>query len=112
MREDNNNNNNRKKSNMKKKTKKKKARQIKKIAKDVANMYEDMNREERGTVYMFHNTVLNTMLFVNARDADEASMIFDSCGFARRSDWKIFLEMGQQPTDEPVDNDQKECRYH
>ena len=94
------------------KKKKKKARSIKNINKDVANMYKDMNREDKGTVYMFHNTVLNIMLFVNCKDAEEASLIFDSCGFARRSDWKIFLEMGQQPTDEPVDDNDKECRYH
>lgn len=112
MREDNNNNNNRKKSNMTKKTKKKKARSIKKIVKDVTNMYKDVDREYNGTVYMFHNIVLNTMLFVNAKDGDEAAAIFDSCGFARRSDWKIFLELGQQPTDGPVDEDYEECRYH
>ena len=106
------NKNNRKKSNMKKKTKKKRARSIKKIANDVSDLYKDMNREEVGTVYMFHNIVLNTMLFINAKDAEEASAIFDSCGFARRSDWKIFLEMGQQPTDGPVDEDKEECRYH
>tara|TARA_R110002012_G_scaffold243995_2_gene418701 strand:+ start:273 stop:560 length:288 start_codon:yes stop_codon:yes gene_type:complete len=94
------------------KKKKKKARSIKHINKDVANMYKDMNREDKGTVYMFHNTVLNIMLFVNCKDAEEASLIFDSCGFARRSDWKIFLEMGQQPTDGPVDDNDKECRYH
>ena len=97
---------------MRKKTRKKKERPIKKIAKDVSDLYKDMNREEIGTVYMFHNIVLNTMLFVNAQSAEEASTIFDSCGFARRSDWKIFLEMGQQPTDEPVDEDHEECRYH
>ena len=105
---------------MRKKTKKR-ARPITRIAKDVANMYEDMNREERGTVYMFHNTVLNTMLFTNASTADEASIIFDSCGFARRSDWKIFLEMGQQPTDDPAMEQEREqnfvppsnkCKHH
>ena len=50
---------------------------------------------------MFHNTVLNIMLFVNCKDGDEAADVFDSCGFARRSDWKIFLELGSQPTDGP-----------
>ena len=48
---------------------------------------------------MFHNIRHNTMLFVNAEDGEEAAAIFDSCGFARRSDWKIFLELGSQPTD-------------
>ena len=112
MREDNNNNNNRKKSNMTKKTKKKKAKSIKKIVKDVTNIYKDVDRDNKGVVYMFHNIVLNTMLFVNAEDGEEAAAIFDSCGFARRSDWKIFLELGQQPTDGPVDEDHEECRYH
>ena len=45
------------------------------------------------------------MLFVNFKDGDEAGAVFDSCGFARRSDWKIFLELGQQPTDGP-DNEE------
>ena len=40
---------------------------------------------------------LNIMLFVNCKDGDEAAAVFDSCGFARRSDWKIFLELGSQP---------------
>ena len=41
------------------------------------------------------------MLFVNCKDGDEAADVFDSCGFARRSDWKIFLGWSQQPTDGP-----------
>ena len=50
---------------------------------------------------MFHNIKNNTMLFLNAKNGDEAADVFDSCGFARRSDWKIFLELGSQPTDGP-----------
>ena len=69
--------------------------------KDTKVQYKDVDREYNGTVYMFHNTVLNIMLFVNAEDGEEAAAIFDSCGFARRSDWKIFLELGSQPTDGP-----------
>lgn len=83
----------------------KKTRKIKNIEKHISNMYKNVDREDKGTVYMFHNTVLNIMLFVNCKDGDEASMVFDSCGFARRSDWKIFLELGQQPTDGP-DNEE------
>ena len=79
---------------MRKKTKKRKARPIKHINKDVVKMYKDMDRENKGTVYMFHNTVLNIMLFVNCQDADEAAAVFDSCGFVNRDHWKIFLEMG------------------
>ena len=83
----------------------KKTKKIKSISKHIVNMYKDVDREDKGTVYMFHNTVLNIMLFVNCKDGDEASMVFDSCGFARRSDWKIFLELGQQPIDGP-DNEE------
>ena len=83
----------------------KKTKKIKNIEKHISNMYKNVDREDKGTVYMFHNTVLNIMLFVKCRDGDEASMVFDSCGFARRSDWKIFLELGQQPTDGP-DNEE------
>ncbi len=83
----------------------KKTKKIKSISKHIANMYKNVDREDKGTVYMFHNTMLNIMLFVNCKDGDEASMVFDSCGFARRSDWKIFLELGQQPTDGP-DNEE------
>jgi|TARA_X000001382_G_scaffold102382_1_gene77132 hypothetical protein len=102
---------------MRKKTKKRKARPIKHIRKDVVKMYKDMDRESKGTVYMFHNTVLNIMLFVNCKDADEAAAIFDSCGFINRDHWKIFLEMGQQPTDGPndeqnSDDTRKGCVYH
>ena len=85
--------------------KKRKIRKIKSIEKHITNMYKDVDRESKGTVYMFHNTVLNIMLFVNCKDGDEAGAVFDSCGFARRSDWKIFLELGQQPTDGP-DNEE------
>ena len=78
-----------------------KPRKLKNIKKHITNMYKDVDREYNGTVYMFHNIRHNTMLFVNAEDGEEAAAIFDSCGFARRSDWKIFLELGQQPTDDP-----------
>ena len=70
-------------------------------------MYRDVDRESKGTVYMFHNTVLNIMLFVNCKDGEEAAAVFDSCGFTRRSDWKIFLELGSQPTDGPTDHNEE-----
>lgn len=72
-----------------------------KIEKELEQAYRDTDRLDKGVVYMFHNTVLNIQLFVNCQDGDEAAAVFDSCGFARRSDWKIFLELGQQPTDGP-----------
>ena len=68
----------------------KKTRKIKSIEKHINNMYKDVDRESKGTVYVFHNIVLNINLFVNCKDGDEAAAVFDSCGFARRSDWKIF----------------------
>ena len=69
--------------------------------KDTKVQYKDIDRDNKGVVYMFHNIRHNTMLFVNAEDGEEAAAIFDSCRFARRSDWKIFLELGSQPTDGP-----------
>ena len=78
-----------------------KVKKIKNINKHITNMYKDVDRDNKGVVYMFHNIRHNTMLFVNAEDGEEAAAIFDSCGFARRSDWKIFLELGSQPTDGP-----------
>ena len=52
-------------------------------------------------VYVFHNIVTDIQLFVNAANGDQAMQIFDQCGFAPRSHWKIFLELDQQPTDGP-----------
>ena len=49
------------------------------------------------SVYIFHNTEFNINLFVNACGADEAMEIFDACGFLERSQWKIFLELANQP---------------
>ena len=69
----------------------KKTRKIKSIEKHINNMYKDVDRESKGIVYVFHNTVLNINLFVSCKDGDEAAAVFDSCGFARRSDWKIFF---------------------
>ena len=92
--------------------KKRKIRKIKSIEKHITNMYKDVDRESKGTVYMFHNTVLNIMLFVNCKDGEEAAAVFDSCGFARRSDWKIFLELGSQPTDGPTDHRDNEEVLH
>ena len=78
-----------------------KTKKIKDTRKKVVNMYEDADRDNKGIVYMFHNIKNNTMLFLNAKNGDEAADVFDSCGFARRSDWRIFLELGSQPTDGP-----------
>ena len=90
----------------------KKTKKIKSISKHISNMYKNVDREDKGTVYMFHNTMLNIMLFVNCKDGEEAAAVFDSCGFARRSDWKIFLELGSQPTDGPTDHRDNEEVLH
>ena len=58
--------------------------------KDTKMQYKDVDRDNNGTVYMFHNIRHNTMLFVNAENGNEAAAIFDSCGFARRTTGKYF----------------------
>ncbi len=57
----------------------------------------DTDTLENGNVYMFHNTKVNVNLFVNANGFDQAMDKFDLCCFGIRSDWKIFMECGQQP---------------
>ena len=66
--------------------------------------YKKKQRYNGKSVYIFQNIVTDVTLYVNAENADHACQIFDSCGFARRSDWKIFLELGQQPTDGPEES--------
>ena len=61
----------------------------------------DTDTLETGSVYMFHNTKVNVHLFVNANGFDDAMNKFDLCMFGYRSDWKIFMECGQQPIGEP-----------
>ena len=61
----------------------------------------DTDTLETGNVYMFHNTKVNVNLFVNANGFDDAMNKFDLCMFGYRSDWKIFMECGQQPIGEP-----------
>ena len=60
----------------------------------------DTDTLENGNVYMFHNTKVNVNLFVNANGYDDAMNKFDLCMFGYRSDWKIFMECGQQPIGE------------
>ena len=52
-----------------------------------------------GNVYMFHNTVFNINLFINAHDADQAMEKFDLCCFNHRENWKILMELGCQPAE-------------
>jgi hypothetical protein len=55
------------------------------------------DEERTNSVYMFHNIKNNIHLFINACDLEDAMFQFDLCNFSFRSDWKIFLETGQQP---------------
>ena len=50
-----------------------------------------------GNVYVFHNTKTGIDLFMNAPDADSASTMFDLCDFQKRADWKILVELSNQP---------------
>ena len=49
-------------------------------------------------VYVFHNTLFNFNLFVNAENADDAMEKFDQCCMAHREHWKVFVELKEQPS--------------
>ena len=66
----------------------------KKLAQDDAH-YED----EKNSVYVFHNTLFDFNMFINAADADEAMERFDQCCMAHREDWKIMVELSHQPSE-------------
>ena len=40
-------------------------------------------------------------VFINARGADDAMEKFDQCEFGKRANWKIMVELTQQPSDGP-----------
>ena len=50
-------------------------------------------------VYVFHNTLFNFNLFINAEDANEAMEKFDQCCMAHREHWKVFVELKEQPSE-------------
>jgi len=50
-------------------------------------------------VYVFHNTLFNFNLFVNAENADDAMEKFDQCCMAHREHWKVFIELKEQPSE-------------
>ena len=54
--------------------------------------------DDKNSVYMFHNQILDISLFTNADTFDQAMMKFDLCGFPDRDNWKIFLETACQPS--------------
>ena len=76
-------------TNRKKKTMTKK----KKAAQDA--YYE----EESNRVYVFNNVMFNFSMYINASTANEAMEKFDQCGFAHRDQWKIMVELKQQPSE-------------
>ena len=49
------------------------------------------------STYIFHNTRFGIDLFVNCLGADGAKEQFDQCEFDKRGDWKIMMEIGEQP---------------
>ena len=53
--------------------------------------------ELESAVYMFQNQKYGVSLFVNARGYADAKAQFDLCEFEHRTDWKIFVECGDQP---------------
>tara|TARA_R100000426_G_scaffold20304_1_gene17488 strand:- start:50 stop:244 length:195 start_codon:yes stop_codon:yes gene_type:complete len=59
--------------------------------------HENVEREELH-VYMFQNIKHNISLFVDAKSGNHACELFDKCDFPNRTDWKIFVELGSQPT--------------
>jgi len=50
-------------------------------------------------VYVFHNTLFNFNLFINAKNANDAMEKFDQCCMAHRKHWKVFVELKEQPSE-------------
>jgi len=71
----------------------------KSICRDEITKKEDLMEPIGNRVYVFHNTLFNFNLFINAEDADEAMEKFDMCGMMHREQWKIFIELKEQPTE-------------
>ena len=49
------------------------------------------------SVYLFQNTKHNINTFVDAESYNDAMIKFDLCEFKNRTEWKIFVECGDQP---------------
>ena len=56
-------------------------------------------KADHDNVYVFHNTMFDFNIYINARGADNAMEKFDQCCFERRGDWKIMVELTNQPSD-------------
>ena len=50
-------------------------------------------------VYVFHNTLFNFNLFINAENANDAMEKFDQCCMAHREHWKVFVELKEQQSE-------------
>ena len=55
--------------------------------------------DEEHRVYAFHNVMFNFILYVNAKDADDAMEKFDQCCMAHRDHWKVMVELSEQPSE-------------
>ena len=54
-------------------------------------------KAEHDSVYVFYNNMFDFNMFINARGADDAMEKFDQCGFAHRANWRIMVELTNQP---------------
>ena len=49
-------------------------------------------------VYIFHNSKFGMDLFMNAQTAANAMEQFDRCAFENRNEWRISVELPNQPS--------------
>jgi|TARA_B110000261_G_C12939248_1_gene299739 hypothetical protein len=56
-------------------------------------------KENYNSVYVFYNNMFDFNIYINATHADDAMEKFDQCGFEHRSNWKIMVELNNQPSD-------------
>ena len=52
-------------------------------------------------VYIFHNSKFGMDLFMNAQTAADAMEQFDRCAFKNRNEWRISVELPNQPSKGP-----------
>ena len=76
-----------------------KSKKIKQLEKSASEDAYFNNEDVGHSVYVFNNVLFNFNMYINADNADEACEKFDMCGFAHRDQWKIMVELGQQPSE-------------
>ena len=81
---------------MKAKTTKRKKETMTKKKKAAQDAYYE---EESNKVYVFNNVMFNFSMYINASTANEAMEKFDQCGFAHRDQWKVMVELSEQPSE-------------